>query len=84
MPNTVTRRIIVSQLTHEADGTVSSIQCKVQYEQGNDQNPAIQLSEQRWIYAGGDDLSTGDRTSLTNMASRMAAICERVEPLVGV
>ncbi len=81
MPNVVTRRIVLTQMLHELDGTVKSIHSRVVYEQENDANPSIQLSDERWIIAKGDDLTNGDKTSLTAMASRVADIIERVEPL---
>ena len=78
----VTRRKIRTELTHEADGTVSRIRVSVQYTQDNDLNKSLNLVQQEWITMGPDDMTTGDKTSATAFASRLEDMIERVRPLV--
>ena len=78
----VTRRKLRTELTHEADGTVSSIKIRVQYTQDNDLNASLNLVQEEWISVGSDDMTVGDKTLATAFANRIEDMIERVKPLV--
>ena len=78
----VARRKLRTELTHEADGTISRIQIRVQYTQDNDLNDSLNLVQEEWVIIGLGDMTTGDKTSATAFASRLEAMIERVKPLV--
>ncbi len=77
----VARRKLTTELTHEADGSISGMRIKVQYTQDNDLNATLNLAQEEWIAIGLADMTAGDKAASTAYASRVEAMIERVRPL---
>lgn len=78
----VTRRKLITELHHDADGTVGSVQITVQLEADNPLNPDRPIIERDLIQLGTPDMSVGDKAALTAISNLIEAMMERKEPLV--
>ena len=78
----VTRRKLITELHHDADGTVGSVQITIQLEADNPLNPNRPIIERDLIQLGTPDMTTGDKTALTAISSLIEAMMERKVPLV--